>query len=95
MKALHQRNTDDYGNPVNSYNGYDQQRGSVILLDDSPTKSPEKQFSKDSPDSSGSSPRTKNQVQPLQGFGDYEAHAKDNVIFQSSCLLKTKTDRYK
>lgn len=94
MKALHQRNLDDYGNPMNLQNGYDQQRGSVILLDDSPTKSPENPYCRDS-NSSGGSPTNGNHVQPLQGFGNYQEHAKDTVIFESQCLLKTKTDRYK
>lgn len=96
VKALHLANTfDDYGNPLSLQGGYDQQRGSVILLDDSPTKSPEKSRAAEDNNSSGSSPRNKNQVQPLQGFGNYLEHAKDNVVFESPCLLKTKTDRYK
>jgi hypothetical protein len=32
-------------------------------------------------------------IEPLQGFGDYEAHNEN--CFESQCYLKTKTDRYK
>jgi hypothetical protein len=86
------RNHDDYGNLV--VNGQ-QQRGSIILLEDSPTKTPEHPYSNQSNSESDNSPLSKQTVAPLQGFGNYQDHAKDNVIFESQCLLKTKTDRYK
>lgn len=95
VKAFPRNGFDDYGNPSNIYNGSNYQRGSVILLDDSPSKSPENQFSKGSNSGSGSSPRNRMLFTPLQGFGNYQEHAKDNVIFESPCHLKTKTDRYK
>jgi len=84
------RTHDDYGNPI-----VGGQRGSVILLEDSPVKTPEHQNSNKSNSGSDNSPQSKQLVTPLQGFGNYQDHAKDNVIFESPCLLKTKTDRYK
>lgn len=91
------RITDDYGNPVQG-SGMSNTRGKEqMLLEDSPMKTPEYPYSAQSNSESDHSPMGKRQsgVLPLQGFGNYEDHAKDNVIFESPCLLKTKTDRYK